>query len=200
MSALFHSMKKIGLTGGIGSGKSTVAEIFSRLGVPVFVSDEVAKTLQEEDEKVKKAIGEIFGKEIYAGNKLDRAKVAEIVFSDKKKLEQLNAIVHPAVGNAFEKFCEKNKDANFVLKESAILFEIGDDKNLDGMIVVTAPDEIRIERVMRRDGIEKEAVVKRMKNQVKQEEKAKKADHCIINDERELLIPQVLQVYQKLNS
>jgi dephospho-CoA kinase len=193
-------MKKIGLTGGIGSGKSTVAEIFSRLGIPVFVSDEVAKMLQEEDEEVKKGISGIFGAAIYAGAQLDRAKVAEIVFTDKKKLEQLNAIVHPAVGKAFEEFCEKNKAASFVLKESAILFEIGDDKNLDGMIVVTAPDELRIERVMRRDGVEKEAVIKRMKNQVKQEEKAKKADHCIINDEQQLLIPQVLKVYRELNS
>jgi dephospho-CoA kinase len=193
-------MKKIGLTGGIGSGKSTVAEIFSRLGVPVFISDEVAKMLQEEDEEVKKAITEIFGAAIYDENKLNRAKVAEIVFTDKKKLEQLNAIVHPAVGKAFDAFCEKHRNANFVLKESAILFEIGDDKNLDGMIVVTAPDELRITRVMQRDGVEKEAVIKRMKNQVKQEEKAKKADFCIINDEQQLLIPQVLQTYGKLNS
>lgn len=191
-------MKKIGLTGGIGSGKSTVAEIFSRLGVPVFVSDDVAKRLQEEDEEVRKAIKGIFGEEIYEGKKLDRAKVAGIVFADKQKLEQLNAIVHPAVGKAFEVFCQKHRHANFILKESAILFEIGDDKNLDGMIVVTAPDELRITRVMKRDGVEQEAVVKRMKNQVKQEEKAKKADFCIANDEQQLLIPQVIDVFRKL--
>jgi dephospho-CoA kinase len=193
-------MKKIGLTGGIGSGKSTVAEIFSRLGVPVFVSDAVARQLQEEDATVRTLITEVFGKEIYSENKLDRASVAEIVFADKKKLEQLNAIVHPAVGKAFESFCEQHRDAKYVLKESAILFEIGDDKNLDGMIVVTAPDELRIQRVMQRDGIEKSAVLQRIKNQVKQEEKVKKADYVIGNDEKQLLIPQVLQVNEEINS
>lgn len=192
-------MKKIGLTGGIGSGKSMVAEIFSRMGVPVFISDDVAKELQEEDEEVRQAISGVFGKEIYSGHTLNRGKLAEIVFADKKKLEQLNAIVHPAVGKAFEKFCEQNSNAKYVLKESAILYEIGDDKNLDAMIVVTAPDELRIKRVMLRDGIEKEAVLKRMKNQVKQEEKAGKANYVIVNDEQQLLIPQVFAVNEKIN-
>lgn len=201
MSAFsFFSMKKIGLTGGIGSGKSMVAEIFSRMGVPVFISDDVAKALQEEDEEVRQAITGVFGKEIYSGNTLNRSRLAEIVFADKKKLEQLNAIVHPAVGKAFEAFCEKNSNAKYVLKESAILYEIGDDKNLDAMIVVTAPDELRIKRVMERDGIEKEAVLKRMKNQVKQEEKAGKANYVIVNDEQQLLIPQVFAVNEKINS
>lgn len=193
-------MKKIGLTGGIGSGKSTVAEVFSRLGVPVFISDVVAKELQEKDDQLKKEIMRIFGDAIYSAHKLDREKVAEIVFADKKKLEQLNDVVHPAVGKAFEKFCEANKTAKYVLKESAILFEIGDDKNLDGMIVITAPDELRISRVMKRDGVEKENVVQRMKNQMKQEEKAKKATYVIVNDEKQLLIPQVLKVNEALNA
>jgi dephospho-CoA kinase len=193
-------MKKIGLTGGIGSGKSMVAEIFSRMGVPVFISDDVAKVLQEEDEEVRQAITGAFGKEMYSGKTLNRAKLAGIVFADKKKLEQLNAIVHPAVGKAFDQFCEKNSGAKYVLKESAILFEIGDDKNLDAMIVVTAPDELRIKRVMERDGIEKEAVLKRMKNQMKQEEKAAKAKFVIVNDEQQLLIPQAVAVNEIINS
>ncbi len=193
-------MKKIGLTGGIGSGKSTVAEIFSRLGVPVFISDTVAKELQEHDPHFKKAIAELFGEDLYSGNKLNRAKLAQLVFADKKKLEQLNAVVHPAVANAFEKFCEANRDAKYVLKESAILFEIGDDKNLDGMIVVSAPDELRIQRVMQRDGVEKASVVQRMNNQMKQEEKVKKAAFCILNDESQLLIPQVLRINETLRS
>lgn len=187
-------MKKIGLTGGIGSGKSTVAEIFSRLGVPVFVSDRVAASLQENNEALKSDIIRIFGAEIYPDGKLNRKKLAGLVFTDKKKLEQLNAVVHPAVQKAFEKFCAENKQAKFVLKESAILFEIGDDKNLDGMIVVSAPDALRIKRVMLRDGIEEEAVRQRIKNQMKQEDKIKKADYVILNDEQQLLIPQVLSV------
>ena len=191
-------MKKIGLTGGIGSGKSTVAEIFSRLGVPVFISDSVAKELQENDPQLKKAIAELFGNEVYSGDKLNRSKLAGIVFADKKKLEQLNALVHPAVARTFEKFCEANHDAKYVLKESAILFEIGDDKNLDAMIVITAPDELRIQRVMQRDGVEKENVLQRMKNQMKQEEKAEKATYCIVNVEMQLLIPQVLKINESL--
>ncbi|CAN5848215.1 dephospho-CoA kinase [soil metagenome] len=191
-------MKKIGLTGGIGSGKSTVAEIFSRLGIPVFISDRIAASLQETDEDLKKEIIKIFGTSIYSDGKLNRRKVAEFVFADKKMLEQLNAAVHPAVGKAFEKFCLDNKNADYVLKESAILFEIGDDKNLDGMIVVTAPDELRIHRVMFRDGVEKEEVLQRMKNQMRQQEKVEKASHVILNDEQQLLIPQVLFVNDAL--
>jgi len=192
-------MKKIGLTGGIGSGKSTVAKIFENLGVPVFVSDNVAKMLQDENAEVKKAISEIFGNEIYVNGKLDRAKVAGIVFSDKKKLEQLNAIVHPAVGKAFEEFCNKNKSAKYILKEAAILFEIGDDKNLDGMLVVTAPIDVRAQRVMERDGISKAEVLQRMKNQWSEEDKVKKSDYVIVNDGKELILPQIISMSEKLS-
>lgn len=191
-------MKKIGLTGGIGSGKSTVAEIFSRLGIPVFVSDRIAADLQENDEAVKEGIIAIFGALIYSDGKLNRKKVAELVFADKKTLGQLNAVVHPAVQKAFEKFCDENNQAQFVVKESAILFEIGDDKNLDGMIVVAAPGELRIKRVMLRDGVEEEVVLQRIKNQMKQEEKVKQANYVIINDEQQLLIPQVVLVSKSI--
>jgi dephospho-CoA kinase len=191
-------MKKIGLTGGIGSGKSTVAEIFSRLGVPVFISDKVARELQENDAGLIAATQKIFGEEIYKDHKLDRAKLAEIVFSDKEKLEQLNAIVHPAVGKAFEKFCRENSGSAYVLKESAILYEIGDEKNLDGMIVVTAPDDLRKERVSERDGITAEEVEQRIKNQMSQEKKAERAGFVLENDEEKLLLPQVLKVHSAL--
>ncbi len=191
-------MKKIGLTGGIGSGKSTVAEIFSRLGVPVFNSDNAARQLQEENEELINGIIKLFGSEIYAEKKLNRTKVAEIVFADKNKLNELNKIVHPAVGKAFEKFCEENKESKYILKEAAILFEIGDEKNLDKMIVVTAPDELRIKRVMNRDGSTFEHVQKRIKNQISQEEKASKADFTLVNDEIQLLLPQVLKLHEQL--
>jgi dephospho-CoA kinase len=193
-------MKRIGLTGGIGSGKSTVAEIFHHFGVPVFNSDNAARKLQDEDEQVKKQITGIFGNEIYDEGKLNRKKVAEIVFKDSKKLEALNSIVHPAVAKAFEKFCEENKSAKYILKEAAILFEIGADKVLDGMIVVTAPDELRLERVSKRDGISKEQILLRMNSQLSQEEKIKKADFVIVNDGKEMLIPQVVKVDQQLRN
>jgi dephospho-CoA kinase len=191
-------MKKIGLTGGIGSGKTTVAEVFRRLGVPVFLSDDVARRLQEDDPKVKKGIQELFGDEIYADGKLDREKVAGIVFKDKKKLEQLNAIVHPAVAEAFQQFCEKHREEKYVLKEAAILFETGGNKQLDGMIVVTAPEALRTSRVMQRDGVSQEEVTRRMKNQWPEEEKVKQADFVIVNDEKELVIPQVVEVDKAL--
>ena len=191
-------MKKIGLTGGIGSGKSTVAEIFRHLGIPVFNSDEEARKLQDENVEVKKAIAKIFGETIYVNGKLNREKVASIVFADKKKLEELNAIVHPAVAKAFELFCTQHKNSPFVLKEAAILFEIGAEKLLDGMIVVAAPDELRILRVMDRDGSSREDVLKRMKNQLPQEDKVKKADYLIVNDGKQMLIPQVLEIKGKM--
>lgn len=187
-------MKKIGLTGGIGSGKSTVAQVFRALGVPVFVSDDEARRLQENDPEVVKAIAALFGKEIYKDGKLDRAKVATVVFADKEKLSQLNAIVHPAVGKAFEKFCATHNDAPYVIKEAAIIFEHSLEKQLDGVITVTAPDEVRIARVMTRDQAEREAVIRRMQNQMPQEEKAKRSAFVIMNDGKEMLLPQVLKI------
>jgi dephospho-CoA kinase len=191
-------MKKIGLTGGIGSGKSTVAEIFRHLGIPVFNSDEIARKLQEEDESLKGEIAGIFGNEIYQNGKLDRAKVASIVFSDPEKLKQLNAVVHPAVGKAREQFFLENAKLKYVIQEAAILFEIGLEKSLDGMIVVTAPDEIRIQRVMERDKISREDVLLRIKNQLSQEEKVKKADFVIQNDGKSMLVPQIVEIDKQL--
>ncbi len=191
-------MKKIGLTGGIGSGKTTVAEVFRRLGAPVFMSDDVARQLQEENAEVKGGMQELFGEDIYRDGKLDREKVAGIVFADKKKLEQLNALVHPAVAKAFQQFCETHKDKKYVLKEAAILFETGGNKQLDGMIVVTAPEELRTARVMQRDGISREEVLKRMKNQMAEDEKVKQADFVIVNDEKELVVPMVVGIDEAL--
>ena len=194
-------MKKIGLTGGIGSGKSTVAEIFSQLGVPVFNSDNVARKLQDEDEEVRNATKKIFGNDTYDDKgKLIRKKLAEIVFSDKNKLKELNSIVHPAVAKAFDKFCEQNISSAFVLKESAILFEIGDDKNLDGMILVTAPVDVRVERVMKRDEIPKEDVLKRMKNQWSEEFNIQHSTFNIVNDGKNLILPEVIAINKKLSS
>jgi dephospho-CoA kinase len=192
-------MLRIGLTGGIGSGKSTVAAIFAAMGIPVFVSDEVARRLQNEDEELKLAMKHVFGTEMYdVDGNLDRAKLAAIVFADKEKLNQLNALVHPAVAKAFDLFCLKNTKAKFVIKESAILFELGLDKKLDRMIVVSAPDELRIARVRERDGTSETEIRKRMANQLSQEEKVKRANYVIKNDGQQMLIPQVLKLIEGL--
>lgn len=193
-------MKKIGLTGGIGSGKSTVASIFSQLGVPVFNSDFIARELQDNDTALKKNIETVFGSEIYNNGKLDRVQLAGIVFTDKNKLDQLTAIVHPAVAQVFDTFCEVHKNAKYILKEAAILFEIGDDQNLDSMLVVAAPFELRLARVTKRDGITEEQVMKRLANQFSQDEIIKKADFVIVNDEIQMLLPQVLALHNQLST
>ena len=124
--------------------------------------------------------------------------MASVVFADKEKLAQLNAIVHPAVGKAFEAFCVTHNDAPYVIKEAAIIFEHGLEKQLDGVITITAPDEVRITRVMARDQAEREAVMRRIQNQMPQEEKAKRSTFVIVNDGKELLLPQVLKIDEAL--
>ncbi|HEU4719123.1 MAG TPA: dephospho-CoA kinase [Bacteroidia bacterium] len=193
-------MKKIGLTGGIGSGKTYVAELFASLGVPVFYADAAGKQLQESDEAVRRQIKDIFGEDIYSKDgKPDRKKIASIVFSDKEKLVRLNAVIHPAVANAFREFCAENSRAAYVIKEAAILFEAGADAGLDAVITVTAPLSLRTERILRRDHITKEQAEARMKNQWSEEEKIRRAQFVIHNDGR-LLLPQVVAIHEKLSS
>lgn len=191
-------MKIVGITGGIGSGKSAVCRIFSVLGVPVFNADEEAKKIYA-DEKIKMAVKQLLGVNAYHADELDRAYVAKKVFSDKDLLLKLNAIIHPAVQDQFSKWCEGNSKAKYVLKEAAILFEAGADKGCDQVILVTAPAELRIARVMKRDGVNREDVEKRMKNQWSDEEKAKRSPHVIVNDEKQMIVPQVLKIHEILN-
>ncbi|HTL81856.1 MAG TPA: dephospho-CoA kinase [Bacteroidia bacterium] len=192
-------MKKIGLTGGIGSGKSVIAEIFRVLGVPVFNSDRVAREIQDEDEAVVKQIKKLLGDDVYVEGKLERLKVAQIVFADKNKLEKLNAIVHPAVAKAFTDFCASHSGKKYVIKEAAILIEIGD-TSVDKMILVTAPEDVRIERIIQRDGISEEEIHRRMKNQWNDEQKMKKADVVLVNDGKEMLLEKVLELHKEFSS
>ncbi|MBI3510858.1 MAG: dephospho-CoA kinase [Bacteroidetes bacterium] len=192
-------MLKIGLTGGIGTGKSVIAEIFRVLGIPVFKADDVARDLQNENEELKNSIKSIFGNDIYINGKLDRAKVSAIVFDDKEKLKKLNAAVHPAVAKIYDEFCRKNSDAKYIIKEAAILIEIGD-KSVDKMILVTAPEEIRIRRVMKRDNISEGDFLRRMKNQWTNDEKLKYADVVILNDGKEPIMEKILQIHEDLMS
>ncbi|TND08498.1 MAG: dephospho-CoA kinase [Bacteroidetes bacterium] len=192
-------MKKIGLTGGIGCGKSYVAEIFRKLGIPVYEADAEARLLQQHDPALKNAIAGLFGKNIYLPDgMLDRKKVAEQVFSDPEKMNRLNALVHPAVARHFETWIAENAETPYIIKEAAILFESGAYRQTDAVIVVTAPTDLRIARVMKRDGAGREEVEKRMKAQWTEEEKIKLAQFVIRNDEKELLIPQVLRIHEEL--
>lgn len=191
-------MKKIGLTGGIGSGKSYVADVFRHLGVPVFNSDDVARELQQTEETVRSAIAQEFGDVFLASGELDRKKVAQIVFSDRSKLEKLNAIVHPAVGKAFEEFCSKHADAPYIIKEAAIIFEVGINEHLDGTILISAPEKIRIERVMKRDNVSESDVRARIGKQWSDQQKSELADWTIVNDNERAILPQVLKIHTEL--
>jgi dephospho-CoA kinase len=189
-------MKVIGITGGIGSGKSTVCRVFHSLGIPVFNADDEAKDLYN-DMEVKKNVMALLGKEAYVNDLLDRAFVASKVFSTDMLLKGLNAIIHPAVQQRFEKWCSIQRSV-YVLKEAAILFEAGSDKGTDAVIMVSAPRTLRIKRVMQRDGVTEEQVERRMKNQWSDEEKIKRSAYIIYNDEEQLVLPQVLKLHEEL--
>ena len=187
----------VGITGGIGSGKSIVARIFKTLGVPVYNSDVRSKELLNTNSKLKSRLIEQFGKEIYTSSGIDRKHFASIIFNDKKLLEISNSIIHPFVKNDFEVWISL-QDFPYTIKESAILFETDIYKQLDKIVLVTASEELRIKRVVERDQIPEKVVLERIKNQWEDAKKILLADFIIINDETELLLPQVLKIHQVL--
>ena len=190
-------MKVIGITGGIGSGKTTTCQIFEQLGVAVYYADVRAKQLMAHNTDLKAKIIQAFGDKAYSNGELDRNYLAKEVFDYKERLSVLNGLVHPAVADDFDEWLEENRGADYVLKEAAILFESGAYHNVDVTVLVIAPKDIRIERVLSRDGSTKDEVERRMNNQWTQERKAKLADHIINNDGSKLLIPQVLELHKK---
>ena len=190
-------MIRIGLTGNIGTGKSTVARIFEVLGVPVYHADKKAREIVG-SEKVTEQIALLFGNQVLDSmNQVDRKALAAIVFTDKEKLIVLNNLIHPLVEADFSQWCTQHMDQKYILHEAAILFESGFHRLFDSTILVTAPEELSIARVMARDGITKEMVSDRILNQWPQEKKLKMADYIIINDETAMVIPQVLSIHQK---
>ena len=190
-------MKKIGLTGGIGVGKTFVSEIFQKMGYSVFLADLHAKKCIHESDDLKNEIKKKFGNEIYQKGVLQKNRLADIVFNDTKKLQELNNLVHPFVQRYFEAWC-KNQQSKFVIKEAAILFESEAHKGLDGVICVSAPFQKRIERVMKRDNCTKEDVIKRIENQMPQEKKEKLSDFVILNNDKKELLPQIISICKKL--
>jgi len=194
-------MLKVGITGGIGSGKSTVCRVFSVLGIPVFQADVEAGRLQNEDPKIGSELIGIFGAEIYSEEGLlNRKKLASIVFNDRELLEKLNCIIHPAVHREFEKWSTRNSNFPYVIYEAAILFETGNFRNFDFTILVVADEQERIERVSKRDHSKPEEVLQRMNNQLMDKEKIKMADFVIENNDNQLIISQILKLDQLLKS
>lgn len=192
---------RVGITGGIGSGKTLISNIFSHLGIPVFFSDPEAARIMATDKNIIRKISATFGKTVFdTYGQIDRKKFASVVFNDKEKLKDLNSIIHPAVRLLFNRWVQRQQEVPFVIQESAILFETGLYKKLDFTILITAPEKIRIARVMKRDRITKKQVLKRMENQWTDPIKLKMADTVITNDEKKMILPQVLKIHQELFS
>ena len=191
------TLLKIGITGGIGSGKSTVAKMFETLGIPVFYADTRAKILMDENEELKEKIQENFGKDAYVYGKLDRKHLSSIIFNDSKKLALLNSFVHPATIKDADDWMKQQK-THYAIKEAALIFESGSQEYLDYVIGVYAPTTVRIQRVIKRDNITAEEIKVRMNKQIDEEIKMRLCDFVITNDEQHLLIPQVLKIHEEL--
>jgi dephospho-CoA kinase len=190
------TMLKIGLTGGMGSGKTIVSRIFSVLGVPVFYADDAAKAVMNDNAELKQQIISLFGNEAYIENQLNRKHLSGIAFNDPFKLEQLNALVHPVTIAAADTWMAK-QNAPYVIKEAALMFEAGAAAHLDYIIGVYAPQAIRIKRAMLRDGISREAALARINNQIDDNIKMKLCDFVIRNDEQHSVLDQVLELHKK---
>ncbi len=187
----------VGVTGGIGSGKSLVCSILDKLGVPVYSADAEARRLMNSDRDLRDAIVQMFGNGAYSGDVLNRKFLAQSVFGNQEKIAQLNGLVHPVVGRDFKRWAALQREAPYVVEEAAILFESGAHKRMDLSVLVYAPRELRISRVMERDQVDREDVLKRMGHQMSEEELAHMAGHLIYNDGTQMLLPQVIELHNK---
>ena len=193
--------KIIGLTGGIGSGKSTVANYIASKGIPVYIADEEAKKIMERED-VKQKIQNLFDQSVFnSDNSLNRKKIAELVFNHPEKLKKLNTIVHPEVQLHFKNWVKEHKNYPFIIKEVAILFETGGNKQCDKVILITAPEEQRIERAMKRDNVSKDSILSRIKNQIPESNKIQLSDFVIENIDLQktlLKIDEILKILAKI--
>lgn len=191
-------MIKVGITGGIGSGKSTITEIFRLLNVPVYIADIESKRLVATSPVMKEKLISLFGEELYPNGILNKALLASHIFNDRHKLETVNAIIHPEVEKDFRLWIERNTQYPIVAHEAAILFESGFNKLMDKIITVYAPLDIRIKRVIKRDKTTHNEVLRRIENQMPDEEKKELSDFVIVNDDTQSLIEQVTNIVQQL--
>jgi len=192
-------MMIIGITGGIGSGKSVICRIFSQLGIPVYEADVEAKKLYDSEPEILQKIREEFSDDVMdKKGKLDKHKLSSLVFGNEQALKKLNKIVHPYVISHFKKWTEKHAESVYVLKEAAILFESGSNKDCDHVIAVAAPVELRIQRTIQRDKRTKQEVEQIIDNQWTDADRIKQSDFIIYNDDQQLVIPQVLDIHNRL--
>jgi len=191
-------MKRVGLTGNMGAGKSTVAKVFNVMGVPVYHADQQAKTFLQ-TEAVAQQIRNLFGEKVVNQDLIvDRKALAQIVFNDKAQLDALNHIIHPLVKQDFEEWCLEHERYRYIIHEAAVLFESGFDRLFDSTILVMAPEELCISRVMQRDGMSKDMVIARLLNQWSQEEKQELATYLILNNDLVSVIPQIISIHDKI--
>lgn len=190
--------KVIGLTGGMGSGKTTIAAYFAEMGVPVYIADNGAREVMQLDHVIQE-IKKVFGETVFESGVLNRARLAEIVFNDKEKLAKLNAIVHPAVKKDFEVWLLQHQNYEYVIYEAAILFESGRYKECDFIITVTAPEEIRIDRVLKRDNTTRSQVLSRMQMQWKDEDRISKSNFVINNVNLKIAKEEVVKILKILD-
>ncbi|MBE6283474.1 MAG: dephospho-CoA kinase [Mediterranea massiliensis] len=185
---------KIGITGGIGSGKSVVSKLLRAMSIPVYLSDDEAKRLTATDETIRKELTALLGDELYQGNVLNKSLLAGYLFASPENAARVNAIIHPVVKQDFRRWCKENASSFILAMESAILIEAGFASEVDAVVMVYAPKEVRIRRAMKRDGASRKQIEQRIQNQMDDEVKRAKADYTIINDDKTPLIPQVFRL------
>ena len=188
---------KLGVTGGIGSGKTSVCRVFSVLGIPVFSADNEAREVMDIDTSIMLRINTITGKNLYSSGSLDRSELAKLIFNNSRLLEKVNSLVHPVVFSRFREWV-KRQDAPYVIMEAAILFESGADKIVDRIMTVVAPVEQRIERVIRRNMLTSDQVMERMRNQLDDEFRIQRSDYVVSNSENDMIIPAILKIHGEL--
>ncbi len=191
-------MIKVGVTGGIGSGKTIVCKVFASLGVPVYNADEAARMLTDTNSNIQKKLIALFGNKIYNESGINRKLMSSLIFSDKRLLEEVNQIIHPYVKQNFIQWTANYIGKDYVIQEAAILFESGSDELVDKCITVTAPIDIKMERLLLRNGMTEKRINEIMSNQWPDEKKIQRSDFIINNDEKSLILPQILSIHQQL--
>lgn len=189
--------RRLGVTGGIGSGKTTVCRIFRVLGVPVFVADDAAKQLMNSDPDIRKKINEIAGQDLYSGGNLDRMELARLIFNKPEMLKNVNKVVHPVVLRTFDEWAEKAEEP-YVIMEAAVLFESRGEAHVDRVVSISAPVEERIERVMGRSELSREQVLERINNQLEDDEREEQSYYVINNADNEMIIPEILKIHSDM--
>ena len=193
-------MIKLGITGGIGAGKTVVASFLKAIGLPVYIADDESKNLTATSSKIKELLIKNFGEHLYCEGDLNKALLASLIFGNKKNLDLVNSIIHPEVLADFNRWTVKHKHKPMVVMETAILFESGFDKNMDKIITVTAPKEERIERILKRNKTTREEILNRMSNQFPDEDKCKRSDFIIYNDNNKAIVPQIEEIFEQICS